>query len=109
MRTAPVPTIVRDGATVAWLVISIQFTATAAATPTPPPELPWLESPLPVWVFDLPFASVAWSFAFGSVPVFPEVFGLLPFTLPSAALSAELPDDDSPLALACTSVEASTS
>src|SRR2546421_2970699 len=98
--TAPVPCTVRDEATDAVFVMSIQLTAIAAATPTLPPELP-------DWPDAWPLPCVAWLFADGSVPVLPPLFGFL-FTELSACVSAFAPDDDSPFALACTSLPAST-
>ena len=99
-RIAPVPLSVSDGATVALLVTSIQFTATAAATPTLPPP-PW-----PDWLLDCELPLAAWSFAVGSVLVLvlPLVGELPLLTLLSACVSALDPDDDSPFALACTSL-----
>src|SRR5688572_13639697 len=96
-RTAPVPETVRNGATLAVFVISIQLTAIAAATPTLPDELP-------DWPLDWPLPLEAWSFELGSVPVPVALVLLLPDTWLLAWLSALFVDPSSscdlPLALA---------
>src|SRR5687768_9740980 len=96
-RTAPVPEIVRAPMTAAVFVISTQFTAIAAATPTLPP--PWPDWPEP-WLW--PSLAVVLELGTDVVPV------LLVFELPDSWLfvwlSALLVDPSSscdlPLALA---------